>query len=74
MAKIFVMLALVPLPPVGYTLPLAKCTIRDPLPVLHKYYHSGDLIIAGVLSQIFIFTNSITFEKHPSEELNDELL
>ncbi|XP_066486727.1 vomeronasal type-2 receptor 26-like [Tiliqua scincoides] len=71
MAVVFVMLALVPR--VVCTNPLAECAINDPLPVLHQYYHSGDLIIAGILSQIFIFSNAITFEKYPSEELNDEL-
>ncbi|XP_054850303.1 vomeronasal type-2 receptor 26-like [Eublepharis macularius] len=46
------------------------CPIRDP--ILHKYYKSGDLIIAGVISQIYMFTNLITFDKHPSEELFDD--
>ncbi|XP_054850232.1 vomeronasal type-2 receptor 26-like [Eublepharis macularius] len=51
--------------------PLAMCKV--PLPILHKFQKSGDLIIAGVISQIYLFTSPITFEKRPSEELFDEL-
>ncbi|XP_061447411.1 vomeronasal type-2 receptor 26-like [Rhineura floridana] len=46
--------------------------IREPLPILHKYYQSGDLIIAGIISQIYIFSSTLNFEKHPSEELSDD--
>lgn len=60
-------------------IPLALCKvplhpIRQPLPILHKYYKSGDLIIAGIMSQIYIFSQPMTFESRPSEELFDDLL
>ncbi|XP_062993098.1 vomeronasal type-2 receptor 26-like [Elgaria multicarinata webbii] len=48
------------------------CSIGHPVPILHQYYQSGDLIIAGIMSQLFIFSNAITFEKHPSLELSDD--
>ncbi|XP_048372750.1 vomeronasal type-2 receptor 26-like [Sphaerodactylus townsendi] len=53
--------------------PLSKCPIRDPLPIVHKYYKSGDLIIAAILSQIYIAIDPIMFEKCPSEELFADL-
>ncbi|XP_053120145.1 vomeronasal type-2 receptor 26-like [Hemicordylus capensis] len=54
--------------------PIAKCTSGSPLPILHKYHHSGDVLIAGIISQIYIFSNPIRFEKHPSQELFNELV
>ncbi|XP_015277265.1 PREDICTED: vomeronasal type-2 receptor 26-like [Gekko japonicus] len=41
----------------------------EPLPILHKYYKSGDFIIAGITSQIYIDPHPITFKNRPSEEL-----
>ncbi|XP_066486722.1 vomeronasal type-2 receptor 26-like [Tiliqua scincoides] len=54
--------------------PVAKCTISEPLPILHESYQAGDLIIAAILSQIFIFSNAMNFKKHPSQDLIDELV
>ncbi|XP_015261159.1 PREDICTED: vomeronasal type-2 receptor 26-like [Gekko japonicus] len=45
----------------------------SPLPILHKYYKSGDLIIAGIMSQIYMFSHPITFGNCPSEEQFDHL-
>lgn len=70
----FVLLVLVPLPQVVCKIPIAKCTTSDPLPILHESYQAGDLIIAAILSQIFIFSNAMTFEKHPSQDLVDEFV
>ncbi|KAL8176432.1 UNVERIFIED_CONTAM: hypothetical protein K2H54_034312 [Gekko kuhli] len=67
----FVVLTLVLVPLTLCKVPL--CPITDPLPILHKYYKSGDLIIAGIMSQIYIDSNPITFENRPSEELFDDL-
>ncbi|XP_053117327.1 vomeronasal type-2 receptor 26-like [Hemicordylus capensis] len=53
---------------------IGKCPIIHPLPIFHKYYQSGSLIIAGIMSQIFISSNQITFQNHPSQELIDELI
>nr|XP_056720112.1 vomeronasal type-2 receptor 26-like [Euleptes europaea] len=70
---VFVVVELVLVPLAMCKLPLFKCPIRDPLPILHKYYKSGDLLIAGMMSQIYMAINPITFEKPPSEELFDDL-
>ncbi|XP_070584770.1 vomeronasal type-2 receptor 26-like [Erythrolamprus reginae] len=55
-------------------IPLAKCPIKAPLPVLHKYYQPGDFIIASITSQIYMFSSPVTFQKQPSEETFDDLL
>ncbi|XP_066486729.1 vomeronasal type-2 receptor 26-like [Tiliqua scincoides] len=39
-----------------------------------KFHQAGDLTIAGILSQIYIFSSAITFEKRPSQELFDQFL
>ncbi|XP_061447395.1 vomeronasal type-2 receptor 26-like [Rhineura floridana] len=53
---------------------IVKCNIGDPLAFRHKYFQSGNLTIGGIISQIFIFSNQITFERHPSQELDDEVM
>ncbi|XP_062993110.1 vomeronasal type-2 receptor 26-like [Elgaria multicarinata webbii] len=50
---------------------MVKCAISKPLPILHKYYQSGDPVIAGIISQIYIFSDTITFKKSPTHELFD---
>ncbi|XP_032092278.1 vomeronasal type-2 receptor 26-like [Thamnophis elegans] len=40
----------------------------------HKYYQSGDVIIAGISSQSFMFSNPLKFERHPSSEVLDDLM
>ncbi|XP_013921262.1 PREDICTED: extracellular calcium-sensing receptor-like [Thamnophis sirtalis] len=40
----------------------------------HKYYQSGDVIIAGISSQSFMFSNPLKFERHPSSEVLDDLI
>ncbi|XP_062993076.1 vomeronasal type-2 receptor 26-like [Elgaria multicarinata webbii] len=57
------------LPKVVCSSPSAKCSISDPLPILHKHYQPGDFIIGGIMSQIYIFSNVIEFTKRPSKEL-----
>ncbi|XP_053225723.1 vomeronasal type-2 receptor 26-like [Podarcis raffonei] len=52
--------------------PLPQCSIKEPVPIIHKYYQSGDLIIAGIISQIYISSSTISFEKHPAQELSDD--
>ncbi|XP_015745758.2 vomeronasal type-2 receptor 26-like [Python bivittatus] len=39
-----------------------------------QYLQSGDLIIAGILSQVYTFSNPIFFNRHPSMELLDEFV
>ncbi|XP_060110835.1 vomeronasal type-2 receptor 26-like [Heteronotia binoei] len=72
MFSVILKLVLVPLTISKF--PLFKCPMRKPLAILHKYYKSGDLILAGIMSQIFIDTSPVTFQKYPSEELSDELI
>ncbi|KAG6539345.1 type-2 vomeronasal receptor [Crotalus adamanteus] len=55
-------------------IPLARCPIKAPLPILHKYYQPGDFIIASITSQIYIFSSPVTFQKSPSDETFDDLL
>ncbi|XP_060137279.1 vomeronasal type-2 receptor 26-like [Zootoca vivipara] len=45
----------------------------SPLPFLHKYYQPGDLIVAGIMSQISILFNPIDFDKCPSNDLIDDI-
>nr|XP_056720109.1 vomeronasal type-2 receptor 26-like [Euleptes europaea] len=70
---VFVVAELVLVPLAMCKVTLQKCPIRDPLPILHKYYKSGDLLIAGIMSQIYLAINPMTFENPPSEELFDDL-
>ncbi|XP_053117351.1 vomeronasal type-2 receptor 26-like [Hemicordylus capensis] len=53
---------------------LLKCAVEKPPPVHHKYHHPGDIIMAGIISQIYITTDQITFTRHPSQDLVDELI
>ncbi|XP_077171545.1 vomeronasal type-2 receptor 26-like [Paroedura picta] len=45
----------------------AKCTIREPLSDLHKYYQDGDLIIGGISSIIATTADQMDFK----EPVND---
>ncbi|KAG8140697.1 hypothetical protein E2320_003353, partial [Naja naja] len=54
-------------------IPLAKCPIKAPLPIVHKYYQPGDFIIASITSQVYIFSSPITFQKPPFHETFDDL-
>uniref|UniRef100_UPI0010A01B9D vomeronasal type-2 receptor 26-like n=1 Tax=Podarcis muralis TaxID=64176 RepID=UPI0010A01B9D len=54
--------------------PIATCTVGTPLSITHKYYHSGDLIIAGIISQFYMTFSSSDFRTHPSETLIDEII
>ncbi|XP_070800796.1 vomeronasal type-2 receptor 26-like [Pituophis catenifer annectens] len=49
----------------------AKCTIDNPS-IKYKSYHSGDLIIGGIISLIYMMSNLVTFKTIPSEELLDD--
>ncbi|XP_062993084.1 vomeronasal type-2 receptor 26-like [Elgaria multicarinata webbii] len=62
------------LPQVVSSSPSAKCSISDPLPILHKHYQSGDFIIGGIMSQIYMFSNLIEFTKRPSKELFGDII
>ncbi|XP_070810293.1 vomeronasal type-2 receptor 26-like [Pituophis catenifer annectens] len=62
-------LVLVHLPEMMSMIPSAKCRTNDPLPFLHKQYQSGDFIIVGIFSQIYIYYRIIDFRRQPSKEL-----
>ncbi|XP_034957602.2 vomeronasal type-2 receptor 26-like [Zootoca vivipara] len=70
----FVFLVLVLLPQVVCKLPVAQCSIEEPLPILHQYYRSGGLLIAGIMSQIYVTSSVMTFREPPSPELFDDFL
>ncbi|CAI5797109.1 Hypothetical predicted protein [Podarcis lilfordi] len=70
---LYMMLVSVLLPPDECKAAVAPCSIRDPLPILHKYFQSGDVVIAGIMSQIYI-TSSIAFDEPPTPELFDDIL
>ncbi|XP_070810322.1 vomeronasal type-2 receptor 26-like [Pituophis catenifer annectens] len=65
-------IVIVTLPHASSKVSIAKCPVGEPLPILHKYYQPGDFIIAGILSQIYIFLSPISFQKRPSEESFDD--
>nr|XP_028566596.1 vomeronasal type-2 receptor 26-like [Podarcis muralis] len=70
----FVLWLPVLLPQVTCKIPNIECSVTNPLPILHKYHQPGDLIIAGIMSQIYIFFNSIDFRKCPSSDLFDDIV
>ncbi|XP_039180252.1 vomeronasal type-2 receptor 26-like [Crotalus tigris] len=51
-----------------------KCPISLPLAFLHKDYHPGDFIIGAILSQIYVFPPSATFERNPSSDVFDNVI
>ncbi|XP_063158804.1 vomeronasal type-2 receptor 26-like [Candoia aspera] len=62
------------LPSVVCKCPAGQWATQILLPALHKYYHAGDLNIAGITSQNYVLSHSITFDKAPSPELFDDLM
>ncbi|XP_015670506.1 vomeronasal type-2 receptor 116-like [Protobothrops mucrosquamatus] len=54
--------------------PIHTCNLRDPVPIVHKYYQSGDLIIAAIIYQVFFLSNEITFQSVPSRDVLDQYL
>ncbi|XP_062994396.1 vomeronasal type-2 receptor 26-like [Elgaria multicarinata webbii] len=71
---VFILLILVLLPQMVCDVPVANCIISNPLPINHKYYQSGDIIIAGIISQIYKLYNRVSFTFHPSEEPPEDLI
>lgn len=58
----------------AYNSHLVKCPTSLPLAVLHKDYHPGDFIIGAILSQIYVFSPSATFERNPSFDVFDNVM
>lgn len=44
-----------------------KCSIGDPIPVLHRYFQPGDLIVGGVTSQFLMVLTKNDFDQHPRQ-------
>ncbi|XP_044305986.1 vomeronasal type-2 receptor 26-like [Varanus komodoensis] len=42
-------------------------TTDDPLPIPHKFYQSGDVLIGGIVSQVFFLHNILSFVEQPSQ-------
>ncbi|XP_054850235.1 vomeronasal type-2 receptor 26-like [Eublepharis macularius] len=55
-------------------IPLVNCLVAKPLPLFHKYYWPGDLIIGGIISHIYISSDVMTFKRHPHQEPIDDLI
>ncbi|XP_054850011.1 vomeronasal type-2 receptor 26-like [Eublepharis macularius] len=45
---------------------------EDPLPIPHKFYQPGDLVIGGIASHIFFFHSTSSFTEQPKRQLTDE--
>ncbi|XP_060541321.1 vomeronasal type-2 receptor 26-like [Pantherophis guttatus] len=57
-----------------FTPQINACAVgKSPL-IQHKYFLSGDFIMAGILSQFYMISDPVRFRRHPSEELVDELI
>ncbi|XP_077169454.1 vomeronasal type-2 receptor 26-like [Paroedura picta] len=54
--------------------PSFPCPISHPFPIVHKYYQSGDLLIAGIVSNMFKFSDTFTFETRPDLSSSDSLV
>ncbi|XP_032092364.1 vomeronasal type-2 receptor 26-like [Thamnophis elegans] len=50
------------------------CAVGKSPFIKHKYFLSGDFIMAGILSQFYMISDPVLFRRHPSEELVDELI
>lgn len=64
----FTMLVLFLLPQWVSCSPETKCIVSKPLPIQYKYYQSGDLVIGGIISQIYMLSDLTTFRRHISED------
>ncbi|XP_063158500.1 vomeronasal type-2 receptor 26-like [Candoia aspera] len=58
-------LAAAPPPPLVWKCPMRNCIIGAPLPIPHNYFKSGDLIIGGIMSLMFMPTEIDSFSEDP---------
>lgn len=63
-------LVIIELQVIGNCTPL-KCPVSLPLSIPHQYYYPGDIIIGGILSQFYVLSNQITFQRDPSHDVFD---
>ncbi|XP_062993112.1 vomeronasal type-2 receptor 26-like [Elgaria multicarinata webbii] len=66
---VLVLLVIVLLPQAVCKIPMLRCNVSDPLPIHHKYYQPGDLIIGGIISHTHVLLTPSDFKKRPSPEL-----
>ncbi|XP_061447382.1 vomeronasal type-2 receptor 26-like [Rhineura floridana] len=71
---LFMALGLLFLPQTTTRIPTAKCAVSELVPIFHKYYQSGEIIIAGIMSQTAILSDLITFRRHPYQEVFEEFI
>ncbi|XP_007442824.1 vomeronasal type-2 receptor 26-like [Python bivittatus] len=50
----------------------AVCAIPDSLKVQYQYYQPGDVIIGGIVSQLFSFSEGTDFRTHPAPKCDVE--
>ncbi|XP_058038471.1 vomeronasal type-2 receptor 26-like [Ahaetulla prasina] len=53
---------------------LAKCSVGKQPFIMHKRYHSEDLVIAGISCQIYVMSDEVTFRRSPSDELVEDFI
>lgn len=62
------------LPNIACKTDIEKCAIGNPLPIRHRYFQPGDLIIGGITSQFLLLLNVTDFKQHPHEsEIYEDL-
>lgn len=71
---VFLVVLVVTMPQAVHKVPDINCNVIDPLPILHKYAQPGDMTIASIISQVYTFSSPILFDRHPSSELQDEVM
>ncbi|KAG6466747.1 type-2 vomeronasal receptor [Crotalus adamanteus] len=60
------------LPPTDCVLSPAVCTIPESLKVQYQYFQPGDVIIGGIISQLFSFSEGTDFSSHPTPKCDVE--
>ncbi|XP_067325676.1 vomeronasal type-2 receptor 26-like [Anolis sagrei] len=71
---LFMGLTLILLPQMACKTPVESKKINLPFGMHHTYQQSGDLHIAGILSQIFLSADRLTYKKHPLDEMESDVI
>ncbi|XP_013929204.1 PREDICTED: vomeronasal type-2 receptor 26-like [Thamnophis sirtalis] len=58
----------------AYKTQAIKCSFQDPIPIVHKYFQPGDLIIGGITKFVFTTTDAESFKEDPHHTLVSETL
>ncbi|KAM3823784.1 vomeronasal type-2 receptor 26-like [Vipera latastei] len=70
---VIIMWALALLPHTASKCPVDKLGSQVLLPILHKYYHSGEFNIASITSQSNVLSRALSYEKIPSPDYFDDI-